>query len=658
MVSLRNFIRMVVILLTCLLLLASVKMVNGQDEEVIIVFDRVETTNFPAVNAYAAIYDKNGVPLDNISQDSITILEDNTDISGFSIAQETDQRLPLAVTLLLDISGSMEQGTPTPLSDAISAAEAFINQLKSQDSIGVMTFSDEVTIAQPLTTERAVAIRALEGLSASGNTCMYDAIYEGVTYLSTSGMKNVIILITDGVESGTSTHSLEEALTAAKDWHIPVYPVGFGYIDEDELQEIAKETGGFSQISPDSTTLDDSFGIIQEQLRNLYHLNYTSNLPADNTERQLSLTYKPADTTYSANTTFIPKPLEVNLTSPDPGETISIQTTLIAEPVSVAKISSVRFLLDDLDLTSLTFPTNGENTYSTDLDLRDVAIGEHQISAVSQDVLGNSNRADITVTVREPILITIDNPSDQDHIVTSPMIEVEVDSVRDIQSARILINNEEWQTFSSASFAEQWQVHSVKDGNYQISVEVVDVEGHTSTQSIMVTKGDISPGSLETEEVDPQATPIPGGGIGSFGSMNNSMILIAGLGLGLILLLIVIPLIFKRKRTRKSAESKNEQLILREVQGQNPDTEWPLEQEEITLGRKQDENDIPLKGLSASREMAVIRRSEEGWVITSLNPQNPITINDISIPQQALLEAGDKIVMGESEFLVENKVQN
>jgi len=195
----------------------------------------------------------------------------------------------------------------------------------------------------------------------------------------------------------------------------------------------------------------------------------------------------------------------------------------------------------------------------------------------------------------------------------------------------------------------------VRDGNYQISVEVVDVEGHTASQSIMVTKGDVAAGGLEDAEDIPETTPSAGGQQG-IGSMNNSLILIGAIGLGLIILLIMIPIIFKKKRSGKSEEPQEGQLVLKEIQGQNPGTEWPLDKEEIKLGRKQDENDIPLKGLKASRRMAVIRKTQEGWMITSLNPQNPIIINDISFPQQALLEAGDQIVLGESKFKVENKV--
>jgi len=429
MLPLKLWKRVAFSILTCLLLLVTLQTASAQDEEISIVFDRVETNDYPTVNAYAAIYDQNGVPIDNINQDAITILEDNVNISGFSMVQENDKRLPLAVTLLIDISGSMQQGTPTPLSGAISAAEIFINQLEPQDSIGILTFSDEATIEQPLTTEKAVAISALEGLSASGDTSMYDALFEGVELLKTSGMKNVIILITDGTESGTSTHSLQEALDAAKAWHIPVYPVAFGAVNQRDLNTIAAETGGFTQITPDSSALDYSFNVIQELLRNLYHFSYTSTLPADNSEHQLTLSYKPAETTYSAETSFVPKPLEVNLISPIQGETISIETTLTAEPASTDKISFVRFLLDGSELASFSFPTSGENTYSTNLDLRDIPPGPHQISAIAQDVRGNANQSDISVDVRDPILIDIKSPADNEHFIISPMIEVEIDSV-------------------------------------------------------------------------------------------------------------------------------------------------------------------------------------------------------------------------------------
>jgi VWFA-related protein len=633
--------------------MVTVTTVTAQSEQVYIVFDRVETTSFPVVNAYAAIYDQNGVPISGITPDNLTLLENNNEIIDFSIIQEINTRLPLAVSLVIDTSGSMAQGNPTPLSNAISAAEIFINQLQPEDAIGILAISDEISVQQPLTTEKAVAIRALEGLTASGNTSLYDAVYQSVDFLKTSGMKNVIILITDGAESGTSKNSLEEALTVAKEWHIPVYPVGFGYVYETELETIAKETGGFAQISPDSSSLVTNFDVIQDLLRNLYHISYTSNLPNDEKQNQLQITLNYLDNSYSTETNFSPKPLEVNLVSPVDGETLGIEAELLAKPTSVAKISFVKFFLDGQEIDTLSFPSDGADSYKTSLGLENISPGAHQISIVAQDVIGNQNQTDVSVNVREPILINIKNPVDKAQIVTSPMMEIEIDSLRDINTGKIIINNDEWRQFTGNSFNEQWPVHSLKDGDYQILVQVTDVDGRIASESIMITKGEAVPGAIENIQSNVVSTPSSGGG--RFLTQDGSSLALFGLvGLFLVILLIFTPIFLKKRRNQKEGSSKDQKFFLREIQGLSPGATWDLNRDEIRLGRKQEENDIPLKGLKASRHMAIIRNSEEGYIIYNQNPQNPILINNMPIVQQALLEIGDKIVMGESVFIVES----
>jgi len=71
------------------------------------------------------------------------------------------------------------------------------------------------------------------------------------------------------------------------------------------------------------------------------------------------------------------------------------------------------------------------------------------------------------------------------------------------------------------------------------------------------------------------------------------------------------------------------------------------------MGRKRDENDIPLKGLSASRYHAVILMTTGGYELRNLNPENPTFVNGIPIPDRIIIKNGDVIRAGESEFWFE-----
>ena len=94
-------------------------------------------------------------------------------------------------------------------------------------------------------------------------------------------------------------------------------------------------------------------------------------------------------------------------------------------------------------------------------------------------------------------------------------------------------------------------------------------------------------------------------------------------------------------------------VVLREMEGLQPGQVWELGAEETRIGRKKNENDIPVAGRSASRRHALIRRSEGHYVLHDLNPANPTYVNGQPVQGQQTLALGDMIRIGESEFKLE-----
>ena len=91
---------------------------------------------------------------------------------------------------------------------------------------------------------------------------------------------------------------------------------------------------------------------------------------------------------------------------------------------------------------------------------------------------------------------------------------------------------------------------------------------------------------------------------------------------------------------------------LHELQGHDPGKIWPLGAE-MRLGRKRDENDIHIKGRSASRRMAIIRADQNGYTLYNLSPNNPAVVNGTPVAQQIVLRHGDLVQLGESQFKFE-----
>ena len=153
-----------------------------------------------------------------------------------------DSQVSLSVVLAVDASGSM---AGEPLTAAQTAAAEFVNGLSPQDSVAVLAFSDSVTVAQEPTADKASAISALQGLTAVGNTALFEATSRATAKaLESSTPRRVIILLSDGVDyGGKSSVTRDDSITQARVAGVPLYTIGLGAdIDRAYLSELAQAT--------------------------------------------------------------------------------------------------------------------------------------------------------------------------------------------------------------------------------------------------------------------------------------------------------------------------------------------------------------------------------------------------------------------------------
>src|SRR4029453_9929026 len=89
------------------------------------------------------------------------------------VAFFASDEVPLDVALLVDTSGSMSGDLPT----VKAAATGLVGKLRTTDRAIVVDIKDYTSIAQELTSDRDSIARAIRGLSAGGETAVYDAVY-------------------------------------------------------------------------------------------------------------------------------------------------------------------------------------------------------------------------------------------------------------------------------------------------------------------------------------------------------------------------------------------------------------------------------------------------------------------------------------------------
>lgn len=192
------------------------------------------------------------------------------------------------VVLVLDISGSMQATDyqPNRLESAKSSSKILLESLKEKDQAGIVIFESGATTAAYLSPfkdkviEKLAAIKPKEGMTAIG-----DGLSLGIDMASSiPNKKKVVILLSDGVNNA-GVISPDEAITFARNNNIQVYAIGLGStepvvlgydwfgrpqyaeLDEATLQKIASSTGGKYFKSVDTSTLNDIYKGISDDIK-------------------------------------------------------------------------------------------------------------------------------------------------------------------------------------------------------------------------------------------------------------------------------------------------------------------------------------------------------------------------------------------------------
>jgi VWFA-related protein len=143
----------------------------------------------------------------SLKQDDFQVLEDNVlqKISSFS-----QDKLPLSVVLLFDLTDSVR---PVLSSLADGALEA-LQHLKPEDEVTVMAYAASAQVLQEATTDRALAVAAIEKASRmeSAEAAFFnEGIFQATEQLTkgkNSSSRRVIIWLTDDVPNVPSEDSV------------------------------------------------------------------------------------------------------------------------------------------------------------------------------------------------------------------------------------------------------------------------------------------------------------------------------------------------------------------------------------------------------------------------------------------------------------------
>lgn len=251
------------------------------------------------VSLNVAVMDQQQHYVTDLDAKDFTVFEDGAkqDITYFNRLT-----LPIAMSLLIDTSASMEQR----MTIAQDAAIGFARKLRPQDLAQVVDFDTRVEVLQDFTNDIPALETAIRSTQAGGSTSLHNALYISLKELGKIQAKSeddvrrrAIVLLSDG-EDTSSLVTYEEVLDLAKRSATTIYTIGLQSRDtvlskgfreaEFTLRHLAEDTGGRAFFPQRAEDLAGIYGVIANELASQYVLGYSStNQKRDGAWRQLTV---------------------------------------------------------------------------------------------------------------------------------------------------------------------------------------------------------------------------------------------------------------------------------------------------------------------------------------------------------------------------------
>ncbi len=247
------------------------------------------STSTNLVNVNVLVTDNNGDPIPGLQKDNFRIYDDGVPqtITNFSTVSA-----PMTVCLLVEFSNKWWGYLYLALEDAYQ----FLNFMRPQDWVAVVSFGMRPHIIQNFTHNRYAVKSALDSLRIPGfsETNLYDAINFTLDRMQNIQGRKGIIVICTGIDT-FSKITYGEMLKIIKASNTPIYPISIlswvtvrygSNIDSlqarNALTTFAKYSGGEAYFPRFSGQLPGIYRQIAAELRQEYSLGFIPTNPTHN----------------------------------------------------------------------------------------------------------------------------------------------------------------------------------------------------------------------------------------------------------------------------------------------------------------------------------------------------------------------------------------
>jgi VWFA-related protein len=179
---------------------------------------KIDTT---LVSIPVTVSDRSGKYIPNLTKRDFQLFEDGIEQE---VAEFSAIEVPFHVVLMIDTSRS----TVFRLEDIQAAAVSFVEQLRQDDKVMVVSFDDKIYVDSEFTSDRTRLRRAIYGTRTGGGTKLYDAVELSITErLQQIDGRKAIVLFTDGVDTTSKFSSANKTIGLVEESEILVYPIRY-----------------------------------------------------------------------------------------------------------------------------------------------------------------------------------------------------------------------------------------------------------------------------------------------------------------------------------------------------------------------------------------------------------------------------------------------
>ncbi len=249
----------------------------------------------PVVNVdVGVITEKTHQFVPNLKEQNFRVFEDGAPQDIVSFRQV---KAPITAVLLVEFAAT----SYSFIYDMWNAAFAFMQQLRPDDYIAVVTYDMHTTILTDFTQNKMMVQQAVQSLQMPTwrETNEFDALYETLDRLSRIDGRKYVILISSGLDT-FSKITLDKTLQKIKETpNVTIFSIATGGAGvmgggnfasgrmnsitmlqaENELQSFARMTGGMYFAPRFDAEMPDIFTQINESIRNQYQITYKPTNP-------------------------------------------------------------------------------------------------------------------------------------------------------------------------------------------------------------------------------------------------------------------------------------------------------------------------------------------------------------------------------------------